>query len=39
MYEARMAVEMIASVFESHRTGCIVPMPLENRQNPLTLLN
>ena len=39
VYEARMAVEMIASVFESHRTGCIVPMPLENRQNPLTLLN
>jgi predicted dehydrogenase len=35
--EARTAVEMIAAVFESHRTGGLVALPLENRQNPLTL--
>jgi len=38
MYEARGAVEMIAAVFESHRLGGPVKLPLENRRNPLTLL-
>jgi hypothetical protein len=31
-------VEMIAAVFESHRQGMPVAMPLENRKNPLSLL-
>ncbi len=38
MYEARGVIEMIAAVFESHRQGGPVSLPLENRQNPLTLL-
>ena len=38
MYEARGAVEMIAAVFESHRQRRPVPLPLKNRQNPLTML-
>ncbi len=36
--EARGATEMIAAVFESHRCGGPVKMPLENRKNPLTML-
>jgi predicted dehydrogenase len=39
VYEARGTVEMIAAIFESQRTGCLVPMPLKNRQNPLTMLS
>ncbi len=38
MYEARMTVEAIASVFESHRQGKPVSIPLATRDNPLTLL-
>ncbi|MCP3691284.1 MAG: gfo/Idh/MocA family oxidoreductase, partial [Planctomycetaceae bacterium] len=38
VYEARTTIEMIAAVFESHRQGQPVKMPLENRQNPLSLL-
>ncbi|MFT5327694.1 MAG: putative dehydrogenase, partial [Planctomycetaceae bacterium] len=38
MYDARAATEMIVSVFESHRLGKPVPLPLETRENPLTLL-
>ncbi len=38
MYEARGSVEMIAAVFESHRLGQPVTLPLQNRQNPLTML-
>ena len=38
MYEARTATEMIVAVFESHRQGGPVTFPLENRQNPLTML-
>lgn len=34
----REVVEMIAAVFESHRQGRPVPLPLETRVNPLTLL-
>jgi predicted dehydrogenase len=37
-YEARGATEMIVAVFESHRVGGPVDLPLENRQNPLTML-
>jgi predicted dehydrogenase len=38
LLEARMAMEMIVSVFESHRLKRPVSFPLENRENPLTLL-
>lgn len=38
IYEARGATEMIVAVFESHRQGKQVAMPLTNRQNPLTML-
>ncbi len=38
VYDARAATEMIVSVFESHRQGGPVSVPLENRKNPLTLL-
>ena len=37
IYEARTAIEMIVAVFESHRLGAPVTLPLENRENPLTL--
>ena len=36
IYEARKTVEMIAAVFESHRLGRAVDIPLRNRKNPLT---
>lgn len=39
MYEARGATEMIVAVFESHRQNKAVALPLENRQNPLTMLS
>ena len=38
MYDARAATEMIAGVFESHRQGGPVQVPLKNRENPLTML-
>ena len=38
IYEARTSVEMIAGVFESHRQKGPVKLPLENRKNPLSLL-
>ncbi len=38
IYEARMTIEMIASVFESHRSHAAVPIPLANRDNPLRKL-
>ncbi len=38
VYEGRGAIEMIVSVFESHRIGGPVTFPLKNRQNPLTML-
>lgn len=38
-YQARGATEMIAAVFESHRQGRPVPLPLDNRKNPLTMLD
>lgn len=36
--EARTATEMIVGVFESQRQGGPVDFPLENRENPLTML-
>jgi hypothetical protein len=39
IYEGRAAVEMIVAVFESHRLGGPVAFPLENRQNPLAMLD
>lgn len=38
MYEGRWIIEMISAVFESHRLGKPVTMPMETRVNPLTLL-
>ncbi len=38
IYEGRTAVEMIAAVFESHRVGRPVSLPLANRKNPLAVL-
>ena len=38
VYEARGVTEMIVAVFESHRLGGPVKLPLKNRQNPLTML-
>jgi predicted dehydrogenase len=38
VYEARGVTEMIVAVFESHRQGHPVELPLKNRQNPLTQL-
>jgi len=38
VFEARTTVEMIASVFESHRQNKPVNFPLETRKNPLSLL-
>ena len=35
---ARDVTEMILAVFESHRLGKPVPLPLEERRHPLTLL-
>uniref|UniRef100_A0A7C2PHZ1 Gfo/Idh/MocA family oxidoreductase n=1 Tax=Schlesneria paludicola TaxID=360056 RepID=A0A7C2PHZ1_9PLAN len=39
MYDGRASVEMIAAVYESHRLGRTVPLPLATRENPLTLLS
>lgn len=36
--KARVALEMIVAVFESHRMGGPVSIPLKTRENPLTLL-
>jgi len=38
VYDGRWAMEMIVSVFESHRLGRPVKLPLETRKNPLTML-
>ena len=36
--DSRAIIEMIAAVFESHRVGGPVELPLKTRENPLTLL-
>jgi hypothetical protein len=38
LYDARWTIEMIAAAFESHRLRRTMALPLENRKNPLTLL-
>ncbi|MBI3921808.1 MAG: Gfo/Idh/MocA family oxidoreductase [Armatimonadetes bacterium] len=38
MYDGRSALEMILSVYESHRLNAPVTLPLENREHPLSLL-
>jgi len=38
MYDGRAAVEMIMAVYESHRVKGPVPLPLKNRDHPLSLL-
>ena len=38
-HEARKTIEMIAAIFDSHRVGGPVRLPLENRQNPLSMLS
>jgi len=35
MYDGRAALEMILAVYESHRLGAPVDLPLKNRQHPL----
>lgn len=37
--DCRRIIEMIASVFESHRVGAPVDLPMKTRVNPLTLLS
>lgn len=36
--EGRWTIEMIMGIFESHRVGKPVSLPLENRRHPLTML-
>jgi predicted dehydrogenase len=38
MYDGRAALEMILAVYESHRARGPVPLPLQNRKHPLTML-
>jgi predicted dehydrogenase len=38
VYDGRAALEMILAVYESHRLKGAVPLPLQNRRHPLTLL-
>ncbi len=38
IYDGRAALEMILAVYESHRLNGPVPIPLKNRQHPLTML-
>ncbi len=37
--DARAIIEMIAAVFESHRLGATVKLPLQTRANPLSLIS
>lgn len=36
--DCRAIIEMIAAVFESHRIGGPIPLPMKTRVNPLTLM-
>ena len=38
MYDGRAALEMILAVYESHRLGAPVDLPLKNREHPRSLL-
>jgi predicted dehydrogenase len=39
MYDGRAALEMILAVYESHRLGAPVELPLKERRHPLTLMS
>lgn len=39
MYDGRAALEMIMAVYESHRLGAPVELPLKNREHPLSMLS
>jgi len=39
MYDGRAALEMILAVYESHRLGKPVELPLKNRKHPLSILS
>jgi len=39
VYESRTTLEMIVAVFESHRLASQVSIPLQNRQNPMAMLD
>jgi len=39
MYDGRAALEMILTIYESHRQNAPVPLPLRNRKHPLRLLS
>ena len=39
VYDARDVTEMILAVFDSHRIGGPVSLPLKNRRHPLTMLS
>jgi predicted dehydrogenase len=38
MYDGRAALEMILAIYESHRLGRAVDLPLANRKHPLSLM-
>lgn len=38
MYDGRASLEMIMAVYESHRAGRAVELPLKNRRQPLSML-
>ena len=38
MYEAKGAIEMVLAVFQSHKVGGPVDMPLDASENPLSSL-
>jgi predicted dehydrogenase len=38
VYDGRAALEMILAVYESHRLGAPVELPLQNRKHPLSML-
>jgi len=38
MYDGRAAVEMVMAVYESHRLKKPVPLPLKNRDHPLSIM-
>jgi predicted dehydrogenase len=39
MYDGRAALEMILAVYESHRLGAPVELPMKNRKHPLSMLS
>jgi predicted dehydrogenase len=39
MYDGRAALEMILAIYESHRLGAPVELPLKNRVHPLAMLS